>query len=476
MEAIATCISRGALGFKWTKGMGGGDRPYLCPADMELLQQKITECAEGGAQMDATDVLDEASRLKLARTQKALLFLKATNSPNLASEINDYAIEPPTRSWLNMVLDKLDAAIKSRRLIDPKRLAACSKALLREYFMLFGNIIADIPKALLLGADETMIDAIKKGKVVVPASVTQALAEGIPNMPHMTAMCCHTVTGKPFTPMIILKELHTCPDELKEFVGSGLIHLASSPSGWQTRDTFLFWTLCLVNEMSFYRKTLDSSIRDHKALLIMDGHSSRECPMALIFLKARNIDVLILPSHATHVMQIFDVSIACPLKTYYGSAIKKLLHDMDNNGPAAPKIRHAVVEAFISAWTAACTYKNCINGAIKTGTCPVSFDKLCESPFVREFTREEEERLRARNTRRGLNINKRILTTPEAIHEVDEAVGRFERFSHLQLRPYDGTYQELAKKIVSEVHNGCRFLSMLPPFITNTDRIIYFNP
>ena len=78
--------------------MSGGERAYLCPADMLQLTQKINEASAGNGQLDASDVLDEASRLKLERSQKALMFLKVTNSPNLASEINSYVIEPPTRS------------------------------------------------------------------------------------------------------------------------------------------------------------------------------------------------------------------------------------------------------------------------------------------------------------------------------------------------------------------------------------------
>ncbi len=41
--------------------------------------------------------------------------------------------------------------------------------------MIYGNLIKGIPKCLLLGADETMIDTVKKGKVI---------AEGIHSYDH----------------------------------------------------------------------------------------------------------------------------------------------------------------------------------------------------------------------------------------------------------------------------------------------------
>ena len=96
---------------------------------------------------------------------------------------------------------------------------------------MFANIIKEVPPCLLLGADETKLDTPKNGNVVVPKSVQEAISQGLPDMPHITSMCCHTVTGK---------GLKNCPDELLELVDSGLLYLASSPSGWQTRDTFLF--------------------------------------------------------------------------------------------------------------------------------------------------------------------------------------------------------------------------------------------
>ena len=286
-------------------------------------------------------------------------------------------------------------------------------------------------------------------------------------------MCCHTLTGKAFIPFIILKQLQNVPAELKEFIDHGLIHLASSPSGWQTRDTFIYWALCLINEMSFYRKTLSRDIRNKEALLIMDGHSSRECPFGLALLRDNKIDVLILPAHSTHVMQIFDVAIASPLKTYYSTALKKYLHDLDDVGPAAPKVRHAVVESFISAWSAACTYKNCQNGGIKTGTSPLDFEEVCKSPFVGVVQEDEGEPSTRKTTR--LNINEKIITSPHIMVEIDNEVSRFDRFAHLLLRNKVDDYQANATKIIENSKNGCRLLSKLPPFITEEDRIIYFD-
>lgn len=69
--------------------------------------------------------------------------------------------------------------------------------------------------------------------------------------------------------------------ELEGFSNSGKMCFATSKSRWMTRDIFLIWVINLINWMTEYRKTLDSSLRDTLSLLILDGHGSWKCPLAL---------------------------------------------------------------------------------------------------------------------------------------------------------------------------------------------------
>ena len=142
---------------------------------------------------------------------------------------------------------------------------------------------------------------------------------------------------------------------------------------------------------------------------------------------------------------------------------------MKEGSVAAPKIRRAAFEAFLCSWTQACTYKNCTNGAMKTGTFPVSFEKVCENQFVKELTQEEDMRRQRNANSERLNINSKLITTPAVINEINDDIKRFDRFSYLCLQQYQGSYQNVAQRIVNEEHSGCRMLSKLPPFITNTD-------
>ncbi|KAK8861011.1 hypothetical protein M9Y10_012703 [Tritrichomonas musculus] len=94
-------------------------------------------------------------------------------------------------------------------------------------------------------------------------------------------MCCGNVLGQKKRLYIILQKLKNLPDDLKEFSDRGQAFFASSQSGWQTRDTFLWFVIIFINWLTVYRLHLKKEIRDGLAILIVDGHKSRECPNEL---------------------------------------------------------------------------------------------------------------------------------------------------------------------------------------------------
>ena len=66
-----------------------------------------------------------------------------------------------------------------------------------------------------------------------------------------------------------------------------------------------------------YRMKLPSHVRDTRAVLFLDGHSSRGCPIALWLLDKANVEVIIEPANTSHVVQMFDVCLASPFKNHF---------------------------------------------------------------------------------------------------------------------------------------------------------------
>lgn len=129
---------------------------------------------------------------------------------------------------------------------------------------------------------------------------------------HITAMgYCNVIRTK--MPLFILfNSLIKLPQNLKEFAENDQAFLSSSTSEWVTRNTFLAFIVCFINSLSIYRFHFGNSYKNMKDILILDGHKSRECLLALKLLKENNIVCFILPAHTTHLTQLFDFSVGSP--------------------------------------------------------------------------------------------------------------------------------------------------------------------
>ena len=100
-----------------------------------------------------------------------------------------------------------------------------------------------------------------------------------------------------------------------------------------TRDTFLIWTFHFLTFLTDYRAKISDEKIYKDALLILDGHTSREYPLALALLRRANVHVLVIQSHTSHVLQMFDCMITAPLKKdfskYFESYLSKIQNDED---------------------------------------------------------------------------------------------------------------------------------------------------
>jgi hypothetical protein len=78
-------------------------------------------------------------------------------------------------------------------------------------------------------------------------------------------------------------------------------------------------------------------------LLIIDGHKTRLNLTAALIFWLSGIDVLALPTHSTHLLQLFDVAIAGPLKIAFkhefDRQISQLVKENHGHGDKAQCLR-----------------------------------------------------------------------------------------------------------------------------------------
>lgn len=479
-KQIVTCLIRSAMGYKWDFGEQPGNLPYLNHVDMEKLSESIREAATTSA-MDTLEVLDEATRLKGERLAYGIQFLTEIKCSELAQKLADNVVYTPARSWLNGVLDDLGMFIRSRRLIDTKRLEGCSYQVIDSFYAAFGAKIQETNPHLLFTADETQLETKTRRKAVVPEGLVTALEGVYRDMPHISGMMCTNVLGIQPPPLIILSELTTLPDELKPLVENGTIWVGSTPNGYMTRDLFLHWCILFINWLSKQRLLLPIEHREKRALLIMDGHCSRECPLALFLLRKAFIDVIILPSHTTHILQMFDVGLAGPLKSVFGGFFRKQLK-LAMNSETLPtiraKFRYSCVLAFIDAWRVASKPSNCLAAAKAVGIFPFNPDAARSSIYVRNLTPEEQARFDARALRNAsrFTISCKTITDPDFIVEMANQIVIKTKFAHLcDLERFVGmNYRSIVQEVIANPKNNSLMLSPIPPLFSPNGAPIFF--
>ena len=134
--------------------------------------------------------------------------------------------------------------------------------------------------------------------------------------------------------------------------------------------------------MSTFRTLLDASIRNSKAILIMDGHKSRENPVALKIFKDHNIDIFIIPSHTSHLTQLFDVGIASPMKACFSDLLKTLMKNFNIDENNTGQLRFFCIKAAIMPFDIKANKKSCSIAAELTGLNPINDDNLMNNPHA----------------------------------------------------------------------------------------------
>lgn len=464
---IAKCLKRSAMGLTWDNPNALGQPPYLCPFDLDVLVSEVQEEFEHGTPYDTYELLDRASEIRQERIQNGIKFLNLTKSETLAVELIQKLSKPPSRSWINLMLERTHLQLRDRRNIKLQRLTACSPEVFQHYYEMISPYVENCSPFLIFGADESMLETVLNGKVIVPEGITEAIAAQFEDFPHISVMCCHSVYGDVMPPFMIIPTITSMPEELKIFAESGAIDIACAPSGYMNRDCFLRWAITFINHLNIYRLKLPSQIRNSRALLFLDGHSSRACPLALWLLDKANVEVIIEPANTSHVIQMFDVVLASPFKNYF----RQIFHTLESKDKTLfptiiSRLRNHAAQGIISAWSMASCISNRIKSARKTGIFPFNPDEICGSRFIIELTREQRERQQRRDQRRmaGLDINCKILTDPMMINEIKNKVIQQKRYEHLCLiPPHYNNYSAFVKEICHKCDNGASLLSIPPP-------------
>jgi hypothetical protein len=240
----------------------------------------------------------------------------------------------------------------------------------------------------------------------------------------------------------------TLPSDLADLENRA--YFVSSETGWMAQRTFLFYAHFLLYELRVYRAQMPVHLWNQRFLLILDGHTSRWTIEAIGMLRDASVDVLVLPSHCTHVLQPFDVSAAAPLKcklaqlfeslvfTLTESELGLLMAERSESRWLADR-RRTLFRAFLSTWDEAATERNILSGFRMAGIVPLN----------------RNVPLANRNTRRILD-NQMFPIPSDDPHELNCClVSRDETLQFLSQNPRKMFPQESERILDPKGNGGC---------------------
>jgi hypothetical protein len=202
----------------------------------------------------------------------------------------------------------------------------------------------------------------------------------------------------------------------------------STSTGWMIKRAFFIWCYFLVFELSIYRHQLPPDLQEARFLLLLDGHASRACWEALTFLSKNGIDVLCFPSHSTHILQPFDLTVGGALKNEFGKTLLTNLHGMGENlaelisVPTSDNdlgiIRGAAMKAFLNSWSKEANFATIQGGFARAGLFPLNVDQPLKNPFVARSSSflQNHSSISPRSKRYELGC--KLLTSPDVLSEI----------------------------------------------------------
>jgi hypothetical protein len=219
------------------------------------------------------------------------------------------------------------------------------------FYTQFDEFIQSFSPRYIFVADETMVDAAKGAKCITPRGGSLITVD-FKHFPHVSAMCANNLTGIIIPPFMILPHDASAMHEFDDIVAANRAWICMTQNACQTRKSFLILTICFCNWLIVHRITNQMTAENSDCLLIVDGHTSPACPLALEIFRYFRIHALALPSHPSHICQFFDVGLANVLKRAIKSHLQRLARiirhiDFPNE---TRKVRWLFTNALIDAW------------------------------------------------------------------------------------------------------------------------------
>lgn len=286
-------------------------------------------------------------------------------------------------------------------------MAACTRENITSYFEALEDLYNKnhYLSSMVFNFDETMIENSPKCvRVLVPQECSNVAFPYCPNLLHMTLGLCIAADGTGLQPLLILPN--------KEFPMSlaalgGFFHWSGAESGWINKEIFFQWTdLVFIPEVKKRRELLMPDCPNRRALLLVDGHSSRACAETMIKLQQCDVDVFCIPSHTSHILQPLD----CGVNRHFKTVMKSRRILQIQSGISSRRL--ALLQAVKKAVHYALFEGTILDSFAACGVWPLDRSVVLDGPRITPPDFEAPVRKKKHST---ISISNTVLTSPRMI-------------------------------------------------------------
>lgn len=321
----------------------------LSTAEEQTLLKTITRLSKSGYPITLPLTKDLAEEIRLSRFR-------------LSSTPTSYP--PLGKRWLDRFRKRYpELKTVYSRSLDASRFEGVNYPVVNAYFNALTDLFLEnsYSSDAIFNVDESgfALGTTLSSKVLIRRGDTRAFKKISGKQEWITAIECIGASGIALPPLLIFKAKYTntawipasTPDNWK---------FSTSNSGWTSDNHAYEWLTTLFEPET---RRIDGKRR----LLLLDGHGSHLTARFIAFCLDKDIDLVCLPPHTSHLLQPLDIGVFSPLKRALSAEIEKLFR-LDTR--RIPRIEWT--EAYITARSRAFVSRSIESSFRASGIYPLS--------------------------------------------------------------------------------------------------------
>ena len=337
------------LSTRTSRSQSHESQKILSTAEEKTLLKTVTRLSKSGCPITLPLIRDLAEEIRLSRFR-------------LSSTPTSYP--PISKRWIDKFRKRYpELKTVYSRALDANRFEGVNYPVVNAYFNALTDLFLEnpYPSDAIFNVDETgfALGTTLPSKVLIKRGDTTAFKKISGRQEWITAIECIGASGVALPPLLIFKAKYTntawipasTPEKWK---------FSTSNSGW-TSDNHAYEWLTTLFEPETHRND------GKRRLLLLDGHGSHLTARFIAFCLDKNIDLVCLPPHTSHLLQPLDVGVFSPLKRALSAEIEKLFR-LDTR--RIPRIEWT--EAYITARAKAFTSRSIESSFRVSGIYPLS--------------------------------------------------------------------------------------------------------